>query len=222
MTTLKICGIRTPEVLQSMVPLAVDYIGFVFAKSRRQVTPEQAQALVASYRDLVQAGQPSAKFAGVFVNPTLDELDACMAAVPLAMIQLHGQESAAYCAEVKARYDVEVFKAFPALTGADMTPDQLFTPYLGSIDGALLDTVLPGAEGGTGITFDWTILPAYIAFAKLHELPLLIAGGLHPANVTDLIETYQPYGVDVSSGVETDGVKDCAKIALFVERVKPA
>jgi phosphoribosylanthranilate isomerase len=220
MTTLKICGIQTPEVLQSMVHLPVDYIGFVFAKSRRQVTAEQANNLIAAYREQPHTDSQPAKFAGVFVNPSLEELDAILATVQLDMIQLHGQETANYCAEVKARYGVEVFKAFPAPAHATISPEQLFRPYLGIIDGALLDTVLPGAEGGTGVTFDWTILPSFIAFAKAHALPLLIAGGLQPGNVTDLIDGYEPFGVDVSSGVETDGVKDSAKIAQFVERVK--
>lgn len=222
MTTLKICGIQTPEVLQSMVHLPVDYIGFVFAKSRRQVTAEQAKSLIESYREQLHTDGQAAKFAGVFVNPSIAELDAIMATARLDMIQLHGQESAAFCAEVKARFGVGVYKAFPAPDCNTVTPEHLFTPYLGIIDGALLDTVLPGAEGGTGVTFDWTILPSFIAFAKGHDLPLLIAGGLQPGNVRDLLDGYQPYGVDVSSGVETDGVKDRAKIAQFVERVKQA
>lgn len=222
MTTVKICGIQTIEVLQSMVHQRIDWIGFVFAKSKRQITAEQAAVLIAAYRMNGKEQSQHARMVGVFVNPTIDELKHILSIAALDVIQLHGQESPAFCQEVKDTFHVQVFKAFPSPTLKKDTPDSLFGDYIQLIDGALLDTVLPNAEGGTGMTFDWTVLPEYIDYAKQYNVPLLIAGGLNPDNVLELLHGYKPYGVDVSSGVETNGTKDIHKIARFVERVKQA
>jgi phosphoribosylanthranilate isomerase len=203
-----------------MMHLPIDFIGFVFAKSKREVTPEQAAKLIALYRKEA-VGTIQAKMVGVFVNPTLEQLADVLAIVDLDVIQLHGQESPEFCKAVRDRFGKQVFKAFPSpIAGESNPPAQLFGPYLDGIDGALLDTVLPNVEGGTGMTFDWTVLPEYIGYAKKNELPLFIAGGLNPDNVNALLIDYAPFGVDVSSGVESDGVKDSSKIARFVERVK--
>jgi phosphoribosylanthranilate isomerase len=222
-TKVKICGIQCVEVLQSMVHLPIAYIGFVFAKSRRQVTVEQAQKLVNAYKaEVLHSQQEAAKIVGVFVNPTLEFICDAVKYAQLDVVQLHGQESASFCAEVKDAVQVEIFKAFPAPTKGVDSPEQRFDAYLGLVDGVLLDTVLPGIEGGTGKTFDWSVLPDYINYAKNNNLPLLVAGGLQADNVDQLIMQYRPFGVDVSSGVETDGHKDIDKIRKFVERVNQA
>lgn len=223
MTKVKICGIQCVEVLQSMVHLPIDWIGFVFAKSRRQVTAEQAAKLIFDYRNLVKDAQTQAALTvGVYVNPTFEEVEQTVRISELDVVQLHGQESAAFCMAIKDKLKIQVFKAFPAPIHNQDSPATLFADYIGIVDGVLLDTVLPNAEGGTGLTFDWTVLPEYISFATNHGLPLLVAGGLNQDNVGHLIEDYQPFGVDVSSGVETDGKKDMEKIKKFVERVKQA
>lgn len=223
MTKVKICGIQRVEVLQSMVHLPIDWIGFVFAKSRRQVTAEQAAKLIFEYRSHAKASYTQAALTvGVYVNPTFEEVEQSVQITGLDVVQLHGQESAAFCISVKEKLKVQVFKAFPAPIHGHDSPASIFADYIGIVDGILLDTVLPNAEGGTGLTFDWTVLPEYISYAQSHELPLLVAGGLNQDNIGQLIEDYQPFGVDVSSGVETDGQKDLEKIRKFVERVKQA
>ncbi|WP_258166482.1 phosphoribosylanthranilate isomerase [Paenibacillus sp. PCH8] len=223
--TVKICGLQDVEVLKSMINLPVDYIGVVFAKSRRRIEPEQAVALRTVLFEWSTYDRP--KLAGVFMNPTLEELQDIMQVVHLDVIQLHGQETAEFCKQVKQRWDVEVFKAFSFPkdeTGpeADNAALKTLDAYENVVDAILLDTYDPLYGGGSGKTFAWERIPAYAEWANSHGIAMFVAGGLQPENVQQLIQTYAPYGVDVSSGVETDGVKDMDKITAFVERVKQA
>lgn len=169
---------------------------------------------------------------GVVVNAPLDELKAVLAAAPLDVLQLHGDETPEFCNAVK-QLGVKVWKVFSlsagdsgdnvitgnssvsSESGGTPGPLALLAPYKGSIDGVLIDT----AGGGTGRPFDWRNIPAYREAAHELGLPLYVAGGLHAGNVEDLLG-FKPDGVDVSSSVETDGVKDIVKIRAFVERVK--
>ncbi|SDC40788.1 phosphoribosylanthranilate isomerase [Paenibacillus sp. UNCCL117] len=260
MALVKICGLLTPEQAAQTARLPVDYIGLVFARSKRQVSPAQAAELIAAIRQ--ESGGRRIKVTGVFVNPELEQLDAVMREAALDVLQLHGQEPPEFCRAAKARYaGVEVLKAVslsagsasgsspagaagenqaePTITAAvegsraqallaDSGPqteaDQAvyarLNPYLGAIDGVLLDTLDPVYGGGSGHAFDWSAIPPYLAWCRQAGLPLLVAGGLQPGNVGALLERFAPSGVDVSSGVETDGVKDISKITRFVERVK--
>ncbi|MFD1774170.1 phosphoribosylanthranilate isomerase [Paenibacillus rhizophilus] len=218
---VKICGLQDVEVLKSIVHLPVDYIGLVFAPSRRKVSPEQAAEL-ASVLGEWKAGQAPLA-AGVFVNPEMGELNEIVAAVPLGIIQLHGNESPAFCREVKKAFpDVQVWKALPVAAEINDTDNNgsLLESYAGTIDALLLDTYDPAQRGGSGRTFAWEEIPAYRKRAGAMGVPLYVAGGLSPDNVDGLLAAYAPDGVDVSSGVESDGVKDIAKITAFVERVK--
>lgn len=140
------------------------------------------------------------------------------------MSQLHGQESPLFCSEVKQAFpQIQVWKA---LSVAGHAPDAgtgihaLLESYSGTIDALLLDTYDPQGSGGSGRTFDWKQIPLYQQAAEEVALPLFIAGGLYPDNVNELLDGYAPYGVDVSSGVESNGLKDIAKMTAFVERVK--
>jgi phosphoribosylanthranilate isomerase len=221
-TLVKICGLQDVEVLKSMKMLPIDYIGFVFAPSRRRVTTARAAELISVLAEWETGAAPRA--AGVFVNPDLTELGGLLAAVPLDVIQLHGQESAEFCREVKSAFpDVQVWKALSVARagqeGKDTGP-QLLDSYAGSVDALLLDTYDPQASGGSGVAFDWEQIPGFQQAAARHGLPLFIAGGLHPDNVSGLLASYSPDGVDVSSGVESGGVKDIVKMTAFVERVK--
>ncbi|WP_409346616.1 phosphoribosylanthranilate isomerase [Paenibacillus sp. MBLB4367] len=234
--TVKICGIRTYGQLQSIIDLPIDHIGFVFARSKRQVTADEAAPMVELLSKRREAGTAPLSV-GVFVNPTLEELRAVMRQAPLDVIQLHGQESPAFCAEVKEAFGFQVFKALPiasgqekeggasaGLSGEGVTDEEriehLLGPYRGTVDAILLDTYDPVIGGGSGQTFAWDRIPPYLSWTKSAGMKLIVAGGLHAGNVGDLIGEYLPDGVDVSSGVETDGIKDIDKIAAFVERVK--
>lgn len=220
-TLLKICGLQDVEVLKSMVHLPLDYIGFVFAPSRRRVTLERASELIAELPQWKTSEKPKA--AGVFVNPELDELKELLAVVPLDVIQLHGQESPAFCQKARQAFpQVQVWKALSVTDKERDDADNNYTleQYAGYVDAVLLDTYDPQQSGGSGRTFAWERLPDYQEIALRKGLPLFVAGGLHPNNVGELLDTYAPYGVDVSSGVECEGVKDIIKMTAFVERVK--
>lgn len=212
--TVKICGIKQVETIQAILHLPIDHIGFVFAKSKRQATPQQAGEMIRALRGSGRTDAPLTF--GVFVNPADWELENALREAPLDAVQLHGQESPDDCRRAKQRFGVKVYKAFSVTESAHAQPEQQLEPYRNVIDGLFLDT----AGGGTGQPFDWNRIPAYAEWARKAGLPLIVAGGLQPDNVAELISRYAPDGVDVSSGVETDGQKDIAKITAFVERVK--
>ena len=211
---IKICGIKEEATLREMAGQPVDYIGFMFAaKSRRLVSPEQAGKLHAFSRTVAMADGAPPRTVGVFVNPTTEQLAETLHAVPLDVVQLHGEESPEFCREVGQKFGVEVWRALPVTEAAG--PERL-AEYAGAVSTILIYT----AGGGTGVAFGWDVIPSYQEAAAAHGLMLFIAGGLSPDNANELISGYRPYGVDISSGVETDGVKDNAKIAAFAERVK--
>lgn len=219
-TLVKICGLTLPETAKEITAagVAIDYIGFVFAPSKRRVDAKDAWSIMQSF------GVPAPRFAGVFVNPEPDELDRVLRVAPLDAVQLHGEESPDFCRDVKERHPrLEVWKAF-GLRG-DAAHDETsvvsrLAPYAGVIDAVLLDAWDPHACGGTGTTFRWDVIPAYQRWTDRAGLRLFIAGGLHADNVGQLLAAYRVGGVDVSSGVETEGKKDIEKIREFAERVK--
>ncbi|WP_239614173.1 phosphoribosylanthranilate isomerase [Cohnella mopanensis] len=216
---IKICGIMDDATLQGMSGLPVEYIGFMFAKSRRQLTPERAAELLAVVKQIPMASGNPPLAVGIFVNPTLEQLAETLSVVSLDVVQLHGDETPEFCRQVGERFKVDVWRALPILEDTANQPDrgtQRLDAYKGAVSTILLDT----AGGGTGKTFRWDVIPSYQEAAIRNGLELFIAGGLNPGNVNELITTYHPVGVDISSGVETDGVKDSHKITAFVERVK--
>lgn len=211
-------------------------IGFIFAASKRQVLPAQAAELVAAVHSLKAAAGQRPQTVGVFVNPALAELRETLAIAPLDVVQLHGSETPAFCQAVREQFAVKVWKVFSirdeavvqseevtgrgvdkgtdAHTSADEAAARL-APYEGKVDAVLIDT----AGGGTGKAFNWEVIDDYQAAAAQLNVPLYVAGGLNPDNVQELLAAYAPSGLDVSSGVETDGVKDIEKIRLFVRKV---
>lgn len=215
---VKICGLQSVEVLKSMMNLPVNYVGFVFAPSRRQISGTRAAELLPVLREW--SGGPAPQSVGVFVNPSMEELGEVLRQAPLDILQLHGTESPEFCREAKAAFDVKIFKAFSVKQDGSVHGGRSLDLYDGVLDGLLLDTYDPKYGGGSGVTFAWPAAEPYRLWAQGQGIPFLAAGGLHPGNVRDLIGTLHPDGVDVSSGVETDGVKDIAKVAAFVERVK--
>lgn len=222
--TVKICGLQSVEVLKSIVHLPIAHIGFVFAPSKRQVTPEKAAELIAYMKTEEASGQTVPRSVGVFVNPTKEQLTDILAVAPLDIVQLHSQETPAFCGWVRAHFGVSVFKSVSISKTEDRIPtleevSAQLDPFIGNVDGILLDTFDPIYGGGSGTTFAWNCIPVYQAWARAAGVQLLVAGGLRADNVDQLVSAYAPDGVDVSSGVETDGVKDIAKITAFVERV---
>lgn len=215
---VKICGLQSVEVLKSMINLPLDYVGFVFARSKRQVTSSQAAELLSVLNEWSSANTPQS--VGVFVNPTLEELQSLLTVVPLNVLQLHGFESPEFCREARELFGLKIYKAFSVRDDASLHVEELLERYSGVLDGLLLDTYDPQYGGGSGVTFPWNLATPYQTWAKAQGIPFLVAGGLHSGNVGELIDTLAPDGVDVSSGVESDGVKDMTKITAFVERVK--
>jgi phosphoribosylanthranilate isomerase len=204
--TVKICGVNDPAAMEAAVAAGADMVGFVFfPPSPRAVTPEGAAAL--------SAGQPWGPLrVGLFVDPTDDEIAAVLAALPLDIIQLHGEETPARAAEIRARFGRPVMKALGIASAADL--DQV-AAYALAVDRFLLDAKAPpGAPlpGGNAAPFDWTLTAG-----RSVPRPWLLAGGLTPGNVAEALAVSGAPGVDVSSGVErARGVKDPARIAAFV------
>jgi len=192
LTKVKICGLTTKEAVEVAVNSGADYIGFVFAKSKRQVGIKQASHLAQFIPKTVQK-------VGVFVSPTLMELQEAIVKVPLDLVQIHGE----FSDEDFEKLDVPSIRAIPV----EKTLEEIQT----KADFLLFDAPL----AGSGKTFDWELLKD-----ENIENPYFLAGGLTVDNVKQAITFFRPYAVDVSSGVETDGKKDLLKIMRFIESVK--
>ncbi|OLU32274.1 phosphoribosylanthranilate isomerase [Pseudomonas sp. PA27(2017)] len=198
----KICGITRLEDGLAAVVAGADAIGLVFyARSPRAVSVEQARAIVAGLPPFVTT-------VGLFVNMPQRDIEAVLAAVPLDLLQFHGDESAADCEALGRPY----IKALRVRAQDDVAA--LVDAYP-SARAVLLDTFVDGVPGGTGQAFDWALVPA-----KLSK-PVILAGGLTPGNVAAAIAQVRPYAVDVSGGVEASkGIKDAAKVKDFVRAVR--
>jgi phosphoribosylanthranilate isomerase len=204
MVRVKICGITRVEDGQSCAQLGADAIGLVFyAPSPRNVSVEQARAIMAALPPFVTT-------VGLFVDAQATEVQAVLAQLPLDVLQFHGNESAAYCASFGRPY----LKAVRVKLGMDLV--QYASAYAGA-KALLLDAHVEGVAGGTGQGFDWSLIPPHL------PLPVILSGGLNPANVAEGVRRVRPAAVDVSSGVEaTKGIKDAAKIAAFMQGVRNA
>lgn len=213
-TRIKICGLRDAATIRAMDGLPFHEIGFVFAPSKRQVASETAAELIREAHDLKAADGKRPRTVGVFVGTSLEELEHVLAVAPLDVVQLHGTENAELCSAIRSRLNVAVWKVFSIGADGKEALERL-SPYKGTVDAVLIDT----AGGGTGKPFDWEQIEAYKAAARAIGAPLYVAGGLHPDNVGQMTKQYAPDGVDVSSGVESDGQKDIRKIQQFVQKV---
>ncbi|MGH2373292.1 MAG: phosphoribosylanthranilate isomerase [bacterium] len=200
---VKIDGIRTPADVETAAAAGADAIGMIFAEARRQVTFDQA-------REIVAAVPPFVSTVGVFVNAPVDEVERLASDLRLSAVQLHGDESPEECVTLQRR-GIQVIKALP---GGDRIAREMLARYPMAA-ALLLDTRVEGLAGGTGRTFPWQA-----AAGLSSEFRIIVAGGLTPENVTQALEVLDPYGVDVTSGVETDGRKDPNKVRAFVARVR--
>jgi len=200
----KICGITRVDDALTAAKAGADAIGLVFyAKSPRAVDVRQA-------REIVAALPPFVTTVGLFVNASRCEINEILDAVPLDMLQFHGDETPAQCEGFHRPW----FKALRVGNGEDIEAQ---VARYANASGILLDTFVAGVPGGTGERFDWSLIPA--ALAK----PLILAGGLTAENVQQAIAQVRPYAVDVSGGVEASkGVKDASKVMAFVGQVRSA
>lgn len=204
MTFVKICGLRTIEHALAAADAGADMLGLVFAASRRQVSPEQAALIAEAVRTTPNARRVS--IIGLFVNEAPERMLATVRQCGLDAIQLSGDEASEVADHLPG---IALFKAIrldgaPSEAGwldANLPPDVRL----------LVDAHVPGAYGGAGVLADWSR-----AAALACRRSIVLAGGLTPENVDAAIRQVHPWGVDVSSGVETNGVKDAAKIRAFV------
>ena len=202
LTRIKICGITRVEDALAAAHSGADAIGLVFyERSPRHIDIAQAKVLAAAL-------PPFVTVVGLFVAAEASFVREVSASVPLDLLQFHGDESPEFCAQFSTPY----IKAIRVKAGVDLL--QCASRYSGA-KGLLLDAYVEGTPGGTGASFDWTLIP------KRLSLPVILSGGLDAGNVAAAIRLVQPYAVDVSSGVEANkGIKDAAKISAFINEVK--
>ena len=197
MTKIKLCGLSRIEDIELANQLAPEYVGFVFwEKSKRNVSLEQARLLREKLEESILS-------AGVFVDADMEYILTLVQAGIINIVQLHGHEDEAYIRDLRKLVDCPIIKAFCIRNDEDME-----LANISSADMVLLDSGM-----GTGVTFDWRRL-------KLVSRPYILAGGLNPSNIVEAVTTLYPFGVDVSSGIETDGLKDPAKMREFVRLVR--
>lgn len=212
---VKICGQKTAEHAVAAADAGADMVGMVFAPGRRQITPEIGKEIVQSIK---KGRNNPPKMVGVFVNAPAPDVNRIADECGLDMVQLSGGETWSYCSQVRAPV-IKVIHIDEAGAGeggfiklANLCQEATIRGYT-----ILLDSGADRMPGGTGKTFDWNI-----AERLSHHFKFLMAGGLTPNTVAEAIHAAHPWGVDVSSGVETDGVKDIAKIQAFIKAAKGA
>ncbi len=212
MTIIKICGLSEVQHALAAAEAGADFLGLVFARSRRQVSVKKALEVA----EAVHALKPCGVVVGVFVNSAADEVNRIAENCHLDWVQLSGDETWHYCQQIErpiiktihvSNTDTPGEIASEIATGYRLLSEKQLV--------CLLDSKVEDAYGGTGKTFDWDL--AREVTAKFH---VIIAGGLNPINVGQVVKEIEPWGVDVSSGVETDGEKDTAKIKEFIQAVR--
>ena len=199
MTKIKICGLRRPEDIAYVNEAKPDFAGFIIdvPKRRRNVPREKV-------RELTALLSPEILPVGVFVNAPMETILSLVTDGTLKAVQLHGQESQSYLEELKKQVAVPLIRAFSIRSPEDLTEAEK-----SPADFVLLDN----GAGGTGETFDWSLLSSF-------DRPFFLAGGLRLENITEAVSRFHPYALDLSSGVETDGYKDKEKIIAAVAAVR--
>jgi phosphoribosylanthranilate isomerase len=203
-TAVKICGITRVEDGLAAAHAGAHAIGLVFHPASPRCVPPQVAA------SIVRALPPFVTTVALFVDAEPEAVRAVLRAVPVHLLQFHGTEAPEYC----AAFDRPYLKAVRVRPGVDLLQ---YAARHAAAKGLLLDAFTDGVHGGTGQSFDWSLIPTHL------PLPIVLAGGLTPDNVGEAIRRVRPWAVDVSSGVEREkGVKDAAKIAAFIRGVRDA
>ncbi|WP_126937461.1 indole-3-glycerol phosphate synthase TrpC [Veillonella sp. CHU740] len=213
---VKFCGITQLDTVPVLLETGPDYVGFVFAPSKRQVTVEQAQFIARDLRDGLKttSGAKCISCVGVFVNETIPTIVEIAKAVPLSVVQLHGDETIAYIETLRNQLQeqqlesVEIWKAIQVQGKEDMLPWEQ-----APIDGLVVDAYSKEERGGTGKTIDWSLLEGV-------QIPYYLAGGIGLHNVARAIRRLRPYGLDMSSSLETNGQKDAKKMSTMSQLIK--
>ena len=215
MVHVKFCGIRRPEDIEEVNRLQPDFAGFVFAKSKRQVSAELAA-------ELKRKLEPKIKTVAVLVNMPVEEAVALANSGIVDLLQLHGDEDAAYIAALRKLTGAKIIKALRLRSGEPAVNAGLLAEA-SQADYYLFDTFIPEAYGGTGKTFSLSLLNSLSI-----DKPFFLAGGLDAGNVAEIIGKVRGdaklllyfYGVDVSGGIETDGYKDAVKMEAFMKAIR--
>lgn len=201
MSKIKICGLKRPCDIEYVNEALPDYIGFIFASTKRYISPEAAKDLKARLKSQIKA-------VGVFVNEDINTVCGIANSGTIDLIQLHGDEDGEYISAVKKRTDKQIIKAVRV-----RTLEQVINAEKLPCDYLLLDTYRKGQYGGIGESFNWELIP------KLSK-PFFLAGGLNQDNILRAVREVQPYCLDISSGVEENGVKNREKIIETVKLVR--
>jgi len=201
MVRVKICGIRNWEEARLVLDAGIDTLGFIFAKSPRQIKPEAA-------REIITKLPPFTVKVGVFVDEPRHSLLEIATFCRLDVLQLHGEEPPQYCKNITQ----SVIKTFRVRDNSFLKAMESYS----QVKGFLLDAYIPGVAGGTGQTFNWELAREALTCGR----PIILAGGLTPENVGTAVRVIRPYAVDVASGVETNGRKDPARIRAFLEAIR--
>ncbi|KHF40332.1 phosphoribosylanthranilate isomerase [Halalkalibacter okhensis] len=207
---LKLCGNHSAHDTMVTLSSSADYIGFVFAKSKRQVVRKQVQEWLSEHRNFNDK-----KLVALFVNESIETIIAAIKDLPIDVIQCHGNESVEQLSELKSRVDLPIWKAIHHKQDAIKRMES----YQGVVSGYIVDCKVQGQWGGSGVSFDWDYIPQYLDEGKRQGVPVFIAGGIRPENVEEVLQ-YSPDGVDVSSGIEENGQKSRDLIRQLEERVK--
>ncbi|KMJ59752.1 hypothetical protein AB685_02490 [Bacillus sp. LL01] len=208
-TEIKFCGNKSLQDYMVAISTEADFIGFVFADSKRQVRAEQ----VTEWLRVTSPGNK--RLVGIFVNQSKAEILHAVQTVPLDVVQCHGDEGPEFIEDLKAECEAEIWKV---IHHEDSESVKKAKEYIALVDGIVIDKKKGNQYGGTGTSFDWSYIPVYTKLAAEHDIRCIIAGGINEHTLIDLLP-HMPLGIDLSSGIEEDFIKSKEKMILIESMV---